>query len=494
MSKHETLVEIKEKLTAGQTDEANELLSSIKVDRLTRNQKCELASIARRLGNPVLALKLLKPFVRSDNQLVQPKSDEILEYANALSAIGGASESIKLLNDKKVQEELPLSYLYLAFAQITCWHYESALDSLNQFLKTEPADSYRSQIARVNIIACKVSTNRFEEARDDLLKLLPELKGQEKLILYGNCLELLGQVYFQLKDYSESEKVLLEAASILEGKMPDWIYVQKWLCLIKLVRNPGQKESIEAINGVRDLAREYRDWETLRDIDLWLGVLAGKKDLTDKVFFGTPRETYKDRIEFFSPNDTSEVFCRWMGPRNENRKQISLSIFSEDWREMFPDYCLEQELFKVLLSDFYRPVGVTEIFFKIYPNEYYHPVFSINKVRVLVSRLRKVLTKLNLKITEIPSQGYILESEEPIELIYSRAELPQAMTKEEFYSFKIKNVFLTNWFSAKEFAQILGSSDRTSRRILARLIESGSILKEGKNKNAMYRINEAFAS
>lgn len=480
------LKDIEAKITSGQVTEARHMLQAVEVTKVPRNKVCAVAQLAKRAGLSDLALKLIKPYVRSHNKLIQPTPAECLDYATALVSVGGAEEAVELLSRKEVLAHDPKAYLYLAFAWFARWDYRSALEPLQQYLSLTEMGSYQHAIGQVNYSAALINLEEYAEAEKILLKLIPEFQSQNYSILSGNCRELLAQIYFRLNKTGEARRLLEEALPLLGGKMPDTLFVNKWLALIDLKNNPGSSEAQKKFEGLRRQALEIHHWESVRDLDFHSAMISSKLDVLKRVYFGTPLQHYREQLLNKYPKVGQSGTLRCLGSETDG-EVIDLEQLLKGEKPLFKPGSLNHNMFHLLLADFYRPIRVGTLFEKLYPGEYFDPDHSAQKVKMQISRLRKALKPLGIEITEMNGKGYRLTSQKGVRLKYNQPFDLNPEDKSQLHLEIIQEHFQDRPFTCTEFARQMGVNDRTALRWLTELIEQNQILKTGARKGVRYQ-------
>ena len=482
------LKDIEAKITSGQVTEARHLLQAVEVTKVPRNKVCAVAQLAKRAGLSDLALKLIKPYVRSHNKLIEPTPTECLDYATALVSVGGAEEAVELLSRKEVLAHDPKAHLYLAFAWFARWDYRSALKPLQEYLSRTDEGSYQHAIGQVNYSAALINLELYEEAEKILLKLIPEFQSQNYSILSGNCRELLAQIYFRLNKTAEARRLLEEALPLLGGKMPDTLFVNKWLALIALKDNPGSTEAQRVFEDIRSQAVEIHHWESVRDLDFHSAMITSKLDILKRVYFGTPLNHYREQLLNKYPNIRQGGTLRHLEPGSEESNVISLEELFKGEKPLFKPGSLNHNMFHLLLADFYRPIRVGTLFEKLYPGEYFDPDHSAQKVKMQISRLRKSLKPFGIEITEMNGKGYMLTSQKGVCLKYAQLFDLNPENKSQLHLEVIQEKFHDRPFTCSEFARLMGVNDRTALRWLTELIEGNQILKSGARKGVRYQL------
>ncbi len=481
----EKLSKAEELLQSGFSQKAQNQLMDIRLGEASRQDCLKWATLLRRTGAYEMALKVLYPVVRSNNPNITPEAKEIAIYRGLLNSIGGSEEAIRLITQSRAHEKETSALLVLAFAFFSQWNYEAAIPILESYLERVDRDSYDHAIGQVNYVAALVATEQFEQA----IPLLHELKkyfSQNRMkILLGNCNEILGQVHFKEKNYEKAIPCLEDAKKQLGGKEPDTLFVKKWKLFISLSKNQSRVSTLQQITILREKARSLVLWETPRDIDLHIALITQNSDLFNHVYYGSPFNGYRKKMLINGHDKLESRYFRQLGttsPKmtlevNQLTERIGLRIGS-----------LEERLLTVLVQDFYRPHRGATIFNQVYLGENFHPEHSQNKVKLLVSRLRKRLEPFGLGVDNILGKSYQLAEKSQVTLIYDLCNQKGIGLAEDLRLKKLEEAFRENWFTTERLSQELGVSQRTASRWLNQWVETNRIAQEGRRKSARYRL------
>ena len=492
--KQQTIQDIEEDIVEGRTQQARAQLNKVVIAKIPRNRRASLASLCRRVGLAEQALKILRPVVRSQNRQITPSSEESLQYAQSLSSIGGSEEAIRLLSGEKIQKEEPRALLYLAFAHFAQWKYCESLPFLEEFLRQPPPTSYFHHIGEVNLIAALVSVCDYERARAHLLPLIEKLDQAGHRILAGNCRELLGQVLFHMGKTSEAKASLEEALQLLgEHKYPDSLFVKKWQLIIGLREQPSDLNLQHKFSELRAKAMEISHWETLRDIDFNSSKLFSTPELFQHVYFGTPYASYRDYMERDLDLPLPKQFARQM-QKAAKGEVIDLDEMIIGSQKPFKVNSLFHRMYHELSLDFYKPKRVATLFSKVYPGEYFDAESSTQKIKMLISRLRKVLGPYGLTVKEWGGTGYSLDATKPCGLLCRLdREAPKSSRSERHFDDFVR-FFKGSEFSSQQVAKEFGVTQRTALRWLTEHVENGRLEKIGQKKGARYTVVDQQSS
>ena len=335
--------------------------------------------------------------------------------------------------------------------------------------------------------ASYVAENQYLHARNLLNELIPELRRLKHSLLLGNALELMGQMELKEGRFTQSREMLLAAKEILKGTSPRYqIYVEKWLTILSLFEIKLQKKNLEAndrvkIKNIKDEAWLAKDWETVRDCELYEAILFDDTEMLQKVFFGTPYPSFLKRVRRLKQDFKQEP--QWVLKFGAKDPSLVLDL---NHQKAPP---LAWKLFSILLTDFYRPLPLGELYQFLYPGEYFNPYSSEQKISFLVQELRKCFHNENIPIEiVVQNREYRLKFVGELALQLSpknnhKSELPKSLPKSLI---EIEKNLVGRAFTSSEVSKLLSLSQRQARRILAEAIKNKTVKKDSKNPKLMW--------
>lgn len=464
-------------LRAGRLAEAAAKIKTMGASNIPREFKVHVANLCRRAQMDSLALRVLAPVVRSDNPAItQPRSEEIAEYAAGLQKIGAVNEAIHLLTGVD-RDQVPTASLYLAFCLFRQWDYEGAIPHLEHFVSREE-DAYRRLVGRVNLAAAMASRDTRAHAVVD--EAMSAARDGRHSRLLANCHEIRAQIHAANREFAAARTELKLAHGLLPQGM-DAFFVRKWTAVVDALESGRPAPLLE----LAPAARAQSDWETLREIDLFRLKIEFDRALFERLMFGTPFEAYRARAE------------RDLGVRVQSESfllgQPGLPCFDAASGEgsgaeiKYPGKTLHQML-AILLSDFYKPWSLGEIFSQLFPKEYYNAFSSANRVHQLLWRLRKWLGDNRIPARLAESGGrFHLEMRDDFAFVvpYRRVE----NTQHALELHKIKRLFGTDqWFSQRDVRSVLNISSATFKRLAAWAVREQHFQRSGNGRATIYRI------
>lgn len=483
------------KIREGAGLEVRTFLLNFNAKEIPRSHLARYCNLARRTGLSSLCLRLLYPIVRSTEGFdAKPSFVELTEYAAALSEMGAVGEAKKILSKPETLNGDLRAYLMLSFCLFRNWQYEEAIPLLKKYIELNP-EPYANLVGRVNLCAALVTTSHSDEAGDLIYPLLQETKKLNHMLLHGNLLELAGQVEFQRKNHSQALQLFSEAQTILKGTgNQSLFYVQKWSSIIVAQKKKNLHDAFLAIAPLMLKAKSLREWETLRDIDRHLGAHFQDEYLAQKLFYGSPFADFQKSLGKLFPNFSqpdSFFFChRWRSaPVGPILEVHSLRLTGSDI-VIKPGAQLHR-LFHTLLTDFYRPFSIAMLFTELFPDEYYNPFSTQERVSQCIKRLRQVFVDNNLPIEIRQSKHeYQIKVTGEINLKIRRQDLLKKTQnlKEQIVVESLKEFVQDNIFSVKDLMTNMGTSLRTANRIVKEHLDKGLLIKIGKSRNTRYKL------
>lgn len=459
---------------------------------LPRNSLPPLASYARRVGIPGLAVKLLNPWVRgverrklkSDHPLPREK----LEYGVALTQIGGLSEGRRILQSL-YDSGFPEVNLYLAFCEFAIWDYRAAVPLLTRYLRAPGLGDYERLVGKLNLLAARVLSHDLDQAEADFQEIAASAKAQNSLLILGNAHEVLAQARIFTNQWADAERLLAKARNLLEKVGTyDSLFVAKWEAILSFKKNKTGAE--KQLKEIRRRAHEIRHWETLRDCDFHIGLLANNAALLEKVYRGTYFVAYRERIRQIAPDLVREIegrdYYAWTRGDHTALQIADMRNASTCLKEGF----LVDRLFRLFCSDFYAPFRLASVHDQLFPKEFYNPESSPVRIRQLVSRLNTSLGEFGPGFRILRNRGAYEFAFPEDTAVITKAPTDNAHSKIDFVIRQVLKHFNSEeLFSAREVSSKLGISMRSANRALAESKRSGKITQVGAGWATRFKIN-----
>ena len=469
----------------------------------------QVANIAWRVNRPDVGLRLLYSELRRQNNLkIMTHPRAFTEYAACLLEVGAIAEAKRILI--KLQDSAPRSKFYYALLLFKEWDYKTASHLLEKYVSEIPND-YHQIVARVNLSSAYVNTQQWEKAHLLLKDLQAELASKEHWLLLGNCLEIESQIHFELQNFEEALNCLKKSEIHLsKTKNMGWLYCKKWQFLNRLYQSKSgiktqamdmsstQFRDFECeILELRKLAIQMRSWETLRELDLHWALQTGDSQLITHVYFGSPEPRYRQKISQMTsakPNMIVADTCVWLaqngrGIAEDSPDLIDISRTVLSGKENSQSY-LMKKLLLTLVSDFYAPFRVGQLFSALFENDFYDTETSPDRIFQIVRRLRAWLMQNHPGCEVVSSaKAYRLRFAASCGVKLSREIVEAAVkNKSNVHYLFLREHFHHATFSSVDLSARLRCSTRTANRVLKELKCQGKVLSEGRGRFTRFKL------
>lgn len=475
---------IDELIRQGEFSRARQMLLGINLKEVDSKYHAFIARLSWRLGVPQIGIRALSFRVREKYE--QTTAEERAEYAACLNSIGGISEASQLLTDER--EGNGWTELVRAFILISQWDYEAAENVLFRLFSQpmfQELPLYNQMVAKINYLASLIANEKWEKADSVFVSLKDLLRGDQYRRLYSNLKELHLQYLLGTKQYeSVSEALGVVDAQRIQG--PERFYLLKWMTYLDVLQGRAGPEKL------LDLSLEAfknNHWEVARDLEARVAVFFKNPIFLKRVLYATPWSAYRKRIleRFGQAVDISHSFDYWLNPANEKYitgDRYRLSVISGDMGEgTFKKGLSHFRLIRSLASDLYRPHRIGSLFNSLFPDEYYNPLVSPNRIHQAIRGARSIIADSNLplKISEI-NGAYRLDPLEPliVELPYVQMSGKADLSLEPLHKLGERK------FDVQTAAEILAISQKSAQRLLARAVSEGKLFREGAGRGTRY--------
>lgn len=481
----ELISECEGHLRDGRADLVARNVGGIALAKIPRSLRLPFANICRRANLIQQGLRILAPIVREDrrHRLRDATPDELAEYAFLIMKNGSIGEAQRLLQTIE-PKECANATLYAGFCHMMRWEYREALPYFETFLSLKP-ELYQATIAKVNFAASLITLAEFPRALELLAEIEKDSRSKGFSRLLANAQELRAQIHLAKKDYSRCEADLEEAKRILSTETTsDQLFVSKWHALLTAARS----SSIEPIESFRRQAEERGHWESLRDCDYHSLKIRFDDKLFSHLYYGTPYPAYRARLanelgycppeaNFLHGDAGADlIFDLKFGTVRSgdaaSGEKIEMKI---------------HQVFQVLFQDFYRPAQIGTLFGELFPDEYYDPFSSRNRVHQNLWRARAwAKDRLPLQIEEVRGRYRAVMTGPMAVILPAQAELAD---KKRILWESLK-VSFSGWerFKSSEAMSALGLSHTSFRRLAKWALETGRLERTGKSAETWYRI------
>lgn len=384
----------------------------------------------------------------------------------------------------------PRKHLFLAFAEIGEWNYESAKEHLEVYLKYNSLSQYDRAIGKVNLLASKVTLlpngGKDLALEKEIESLIHRCEQEQYFTLKTNLEEI--RIQLLLKSYSQSrakETAGLVKSIVDDPRAKDNLFILKWSILAETPTLASTQNEIKTwktrLLKLKKQALEIKHYETVREVDFYLARF--QKNLVEKVFFGTPFKTYRQRIiDEYSPQLPDHYWYSL-------NQQINYRFDYLSFNDLKPG-SLPMRLILALSQDFYRPLNKYSLFTAVFPKEHINPDSSFNKLHQVIFRARKWLDKndIPLDITE-ENESFSLMGPVSIKIyLKDRKDNLIVSDDKKIIGEKITDIFHEKMFSINDLIEAkLFKNLRAAQRYLKE--NSDLIERHGKGKNTRYSIH-----
>jgi tetratricopeptide (TPR) repeat protein len=486
-----------ERIRQGRIGEVRLRLKELNLVQIPRSLALSVANVARRVGLFHLSIRILAPVIHNEKTLEKTATaKERSEYAMNLINLGALVEARRMLMQIDSAQE-PQALMFLAFSYPPEWDYQAAATHLRRFLEAPNTDVYQRSVAEVNLCAALLHEGIFDEAEERILRCIEFTRENKLNLLNGNLHEIHAQLAIAKKDFVSARQSLEESSRLLGHTGVNYeLFVQKWQSLVDLYEIPSDTAALGKLREVQLLAQKLGHWETLRDLDQHLALLANDESLYHTLYHGTPFSLYRRKIRArFSDagfGEPPDHYSWYLGAKKPNGTPIQFEVAKAHLNGLKTSFKPGQHLhstLRILASDFYRPVRIGSLINRLFPDESYDPNTSPNRIHQFILRIRAWAEEENLPlIIEEAKAAYRLTS--PGGLMFQVSLPPDAPT--ELASAKqlslsvLKVEFPSSPFSAKEAAQTLGVSVSSVTRLLREALATGELQKQGASSATVY--------
>lgn len=471
-----------EEIRQGQAHSIEPLITALNLAKIPRADMTGLAKICRRAALYSLGIKILAPVVRQKNAKLKPATiEEQCEYAALLARNGSPEEAIALLKTLDANQH-PEVYLQTALSHIPLWEYRAAIPGLKTYIDLQ-SEFYPRLIARVNLVACFVTTQAFDEAIALIAEIMRDLELNPAPRILANCLELRAQVRVGQGNLITAKTDLEEAARIFRNeKTMDQLVVEKWRAIILAL----ETTNLEPLNKLIPKVYERKHWNTLREIDFYSLKIEFKQKVFDKLYFGSPFSAYRDRLrnEFqHEPSATLTLGEHGLPCFDLRQGKIDGSIGLNPGKKI-------HHVLNLLTRDLYAPASVAALFAGLHPEQYFDIFSSPARIYQLIYRTRSWIESSAIPMSiDAQDEGYILR---PGANLAFRLSLERPLRTK---SLDIKTGLEVHFgdgeaFSSAKAAETLGVSKSSMDRSLQQFLKEGDVQTERSGRALKYRLKK----
>lgn len=484
---HPTPESLETLIRSGRKEQAAAALQKISPKTVPRDQRVHLASLARRVELPHIGILLLAPYVRPRRAYSEPTPRETAEYAACLIRLGAVEEGLSGLAGVS-HREAPEVTLYQAFGHIALWDYERALPSLKAYLASQPP-RYWQRVAQVNLAACLVATRQLDEAHALLDDLVPTLGAEALTLLQKAAQEIRTRLAVAEKDWASVLKLARNIEQDAAASELHRLFAFKWRFFADAFQHGPTRDTEAQRNELATRSASLGHWETLREGDRVWGKVTQNEGLLAKVYFGTPHPAYRKGLlrEWGSQFSLPPTFVREMPSEGSSRRGRRLDLEAGTWNEK-NCFKLGQSFHRTSLAlncDFYRPLRLAELHYRIYPDEFYNLVSSPNRVHQAILRWREHARKFKIPLRAIEKEKtYRLENSGPLAIVVPRETENRKLDP---FTEKVRRELGHDPFTLRDVEKVLNLSTTSARRWLKSAEAVAGIKKSGQGRATKYR-------
>lgn len=477
-------------IRGGQIGAVREKLAHLALSTVPPSLRSRLGHLFVRLHLPHRALAALMPKVRLGSEFRDDASvEDKLTYALALIRSGLTQEAGILL--AAVPDSAAQKHLYLAYLHQTRWEYVDAIPRIRHFVSFQGIPEYELAVANLNLLACLVFAGELNEAENLHSRLSQEADRQGWELISRSLMELGAQLAVTRMDLGKARRLLEEANSKnihQDGVIELWI--NKWLAVVALYEK-ASTENFENLVRVRDAAKTFKHWETIRDCDRVLAEIKHDPQFFNYVYFGTPYQSFRDKMLMACQNWAQAPKTFLLGQSQGPVLDLLTARTQTSDCGLKPGQLLHRALI-ILLSDFYRPISLGRLFAELFPGEYFDAESSPKKINTLIFRLRTWAAEEDVPIQISAENNSFLMSFDGQNFGILLHDISSEQKKQQELSIarsfaEIGKQLGDQPFTAQEAAQILNVSKSTATRLLNQSLAGGLLEKTGNARATVYR-------
>lgn len=445
-----------------------QVLQKVSPSDLPRTLLASLGDIARRIGEPHMALKLINPLMTED-----ATTDEKVFYSAALMDLGLLDEAQEILSKMPLEDEVLLHRAWVHFGR---WNYSSAIPLLKKYVASDRISPYKKIVGQVNLLASYVATGQSKPIESLSEEIGNVTKAANYHLLYGNTQELLAQFHIFNERYQEAQPFLTTAEKTLRPLRGVYYqFVKKWQLICQLMQAPTAP-SLAALTQFQSDARQDLHWEIVRDCELYRALATKNQEQILKVIFGTPYPSYRQRAR------------RLWGQSLSLPKTYDLQFSAGDnsitnnWDQRLMFSPISRSVLAALSKDFFKPISFGGLFSSVYPGEYYDPHTSVKRIHNAIHSVRQFLKEIGSGIEVQTLNGEFFLTGKGIIRVHRETWRPSASLKKDVMS-------MQGSFTAQDLALHLKISKRSAQQIIRQAIQEKKLVQLGKGRASRYLRN-----
>lgn len=468
-------------------------LQNLRSSKIPREQLADIANLAFRNNQFVLALKFLNPIVRSPVPLLKPATvKELIIYGTSLLHLWAVEEAQEIFK-KLDSTENPEIWLHRSFALFSQWNYAGAIPLLKKYIRAPKLTDYQRLIGQVNLAASYVADEQFSHAENLLVEILEKAQTNNHHLLYGNSLELRAQLHIHQRNLTAAKADLLKAAEVLTTAPARYLfYVRKAEAVCEVLESHGSPLSLQRLEEIRHQAQSLKQSEVFRDCDLFQAIATKDESLIHKIMVGTPHPHYRQRvIKLFGkkvviPSEYRLLLGHQIGVSQAPAETLDLATGTVANGENLINQPILHQILDAMALDFYKPCRMGFLFARIFPGEIFDPYSSPHRILNGVHRLNKWFEKnqTSLRITVLENEFH-LQALAPIVLVVRNFR--RRMKKTESRLDQLHKAVGVRVFNSARAEEILNCAKPQILSILQSGLKKKKLLKIGQGRSTSYR-------
>ena len=483
---------IEDCIKTGQFSLASQSLDKIPLSQITRSLALRTSNLARRCGKVKKSLKILNPIVRNPIQKQSATGAEMADYAFSLHRIGATFEADELLQ-RVNPEEAPSALFFRSILAFSKWEYSEARNWLTAYVQSDKISDYQKMMGRSNLVNILLYEKEFEKAQDEIQSLMKEATNKKLGLLKNICLEQQAESLIGLHRYEEATELLKVAAKTASDsgkRLQTWIW--KWQTYTQ-AKQKNKESGIKFLDKAIKEATSKGAWEIHRDFDLFKVILFDDANAKKKLQYGTPFKNYLNRLPPSIESSRLEepysfVLNKTLGTTPPTIDLNNQTITSNDTTEKIKLTATQIKVLNCLLVDFYRPRKWGELFNSVFPDQFFDPFSSINRLHQTLFRINSGLSKQNIGIKVTSDvHGCHLVAKAPYSFLLKRDRANQSNLSPNLILLK-NQISRDSEFTIDSLSPILEGDKRTHQRIIKDLISEGKVVRLGKGRSTRYKL------
>lgn len=481
-----SLIDWDGRIRQGQMAAVRAELTQISSSEIPNALRAEMGHLLIRVGLPHRAISLLSPAVRRGAELRQEAStDERLAYALALAKIGSSREATMILT--LLPPSVPEGFLYRGYICQTQWNYVEAIPFIRKYLELSKREPYELAIARVNLLACLINAQELAAGEKLLAELREEAVRGGWHLIKRHLFELEAQLAMGRNDWGRAGQIVQDArAGRTAIESISDLLLAKWSAWI--MAHQGQlDEGVRAIEEVRSAARTMLHWETIRECDRMRAELIRDPDLLARVYAGSPYESFRAKLKERCGGWAEMPQAYLLGDAQGAVLDLQTGHLTGAREELKPGQVIHRCL-SLVFRDFYRPITVGQLFADLFPNQYFDPQSSTNRVYNVIRRVRSWAEANGLPLNfEASDHAYTMSPWDKGFGVLLSLRGRDADLEIEGRLTRIRSQVGLNSFTSDDVAVVLGVSRSSAVRLLNRAVEAGALSRQGTHRATLYR-------